>query len=79
MEDTYKELYFSNGIAYVFESDPFEPKEIFNKRSWFIIKYIENHGLNLNNLNNDILADIQVKSRMRINEQYLGAKYVDNI
>lgn len=71
---SYKEIYIHKGKIYVFESDSFEPKEKFNKRSWFIIKYIEDN--NLQNLSNHEVGEIIKKSRMWINEIYYGAIYI---
>jgi len=69
----YKECYFSNGKFYILESDPFEPREKFNKRSWFIIKYIEDNKLN-DILQSD-LDNIIKKSRIWMNQVCYGAKY----
>ena len=37
-----KSVFVSNGKYYIFESDKFEARENFNKRSWFIIRCLEN-------------------------------------
>jgi hypothetical protein len=67
----YKKVFTSNGKYYIFESDSFEPKERFNRRAWFIIKYIENN----NNNNNLQIQDIINLSRKWINEQTIDAIY----
>lgn len=67
------DTYISNGKVYVFDSDPFEPKEKLNKRAWFIIKYIEKN--NLVNLSQNYLDEIIILSRKWLNEDCSGAEY----
>lgn len=64
----YKEVIQSNGKIYVFESDPYEPKERFIKRVWFIIDQ-------LNKDSTKPLDLIILESRKWINELVLDAKY----
>ena len=69
------ETYVSNSKVYVFDSDPFEPKEQLNKRAWFIIKHIEENNL-VNPSQND-LDEIIKLSRKWLNGVCSGAEYTN--
>lgn len=65
-----KSVFKSKGLIYLFESDPFEPREQFIRRSWFIISYMEEHKTPLQDL--DKIINL---SRKWKNEQTIDAKY----
>ena len=67
---TVKELYVYKGKYYILESEPFESKDRFNQRAWFIIKYMD--GDNMCKKLNEVVN----MSRIWINEQVLDARYV---
>lgn len=67
---TVKELYIYKGKYYILESDPFESKERFNMRAWYIIKYMDDNKIKTNKL-----AEVITLSRIWLNEQVLNAKY----
>lgn len=75
MTETHKmqSVFTSNGKHYIFESDSFESRETFNKRAWFIIKYLEDNKLT--NCNEEKFHEVIMLSRIWINEQTLDAKY----
>ena len=67
------ESYIYKNYIYVFNSVPFEPKEQLNKRAWFIIKYIHDNKLNIDN--NFDIQDIIKKSYIYSNELHSCSKY----
>jgi len=63
-----------DGKLYVFESDSFEPKEVFNKRCWYIINEIINET-KTKILTQKDLDIIMTKSRCFSNGLHYGARY----
>lgn len=64
------DVFTYNGKIYVLHSDPFESRENFIKRGWYIVKYMDD-----NKLSADKLSEVEVLSRMWLNGQTIKAKY----
>jgi hypothetical protein len=61
-----QEIFQNNSGFYYIQQDKYEPRELYLERVWFILSKINNQ----NEFDN-----LEKKSKMMINEKYLGCTY----